>query len=478
LKISVTNFKAITHIEEFSLQSINILTGVNSGGKSSLIQLILLLKQSVEFRSTESPLKLNRPYVSLGKFENILRKQSDSDSVGIVIKLAANELPPRILRLVNKIGGFGNSSPLGRLINNLVLSVKLKQSAKRKIVVEKFELVFCSDDVAYELSITRNSHGKSYRIHTNAPDIFFDNVGSEINNEILKSAQVGFFSFFPDYIETREGEYLGTSMIDQARFALHKIFANTSYIGPLREEPKDFYYQDDDQIDHIGNKGENAAYILAKHAKDQTVYSKCEFNDNGMISRRKVRGTLEAAVNHWMCDIFGLAKEVKVETSKGNSYLYSVYLIGYDGTKVPITHVGFGVSQIFPILVEGLRPTRGNRLIILEQPEIHLHPRVQSLLFDFISSVNKNISFLIETHSDHMITRMRRRIAESDSDELRKKINLTFVEPTSAGVEYSQLDFNMAGSLDAWPEGFFDQYDTEMRALVKAQLLKKKALRQ
>jgi predicted ATPase len=178
-----------------------------------------------------------------------------------------------------------------------------------------------------------------------------------------------------------------------------------------------------------------------------------------------------------MCDVFQLGKQIRVETSKGNRYLYTVSLTGRDGIKVPITHVGFGVSQIFPILVEGLRPGPDGRLVILEQPEIHLHPRVQSLLFDFVYSVSSNVSFLIETHSDHLITRLRRRIAESHSDEIVHNLNLTFVEPVIGGVDYVRLGISDTGSLARWPDGFFDQYDADMRALVRAQANKRIAKR-
>lgn len=474
--ISISNFKAIKHIEKFSLEKINVLTGVNSGGKSSLIQLLLLLKQSVEFRSTDSPLKLNRPYVTLGKFDNILRKDSDTGSIAIGVELAGNEIPIRIRRLMlknNSAKGLQGSNQ----ISKLNLFVSFKKSTKKRIVVDEFEIKLEGDVINHWLKLQRNAHGKSYRVETNAQGVFLDHCESAASNLTQETSQVGFFSFFPDYFDFRDGEFIGSTVIDQTRIALSRIFGKISYIGPLREEPRDFYFQDDDQIEHIGNKGENAAYILAKHAKDQTEYLRYEVGSDGILHGQSVVGTLEDAVNHWMCDIFGLGKEIRVETSKGNSYLYTVSLLGRDGAKVPITHVGFGVSQIFPILVEGLRPSRANRLIILEQPEIHLHPRVQSLLFDFVASVPQNVSFLIETHSDHLITRLRRRIAESDTNNLRNKINLTFVEPTNGGVDYLKLNLNEVGSLECWPDGFFDQYDDDVRALVKAQMKKKKALR-
>ena len=115
-----------------------------------------------------------------------------------------------------------------------------------------------------------------------------------------------------------------------------------------------------------------------------------------------------------------------------------------------------------------MRATPGRRLIVLEQPEIHLHPRVQSWLFDFVRSVS-DASFLIETHSDHFVNRLRRRVAEDASGSLAKRINLTFVNPGEGGANYERLELLDTGSLSNWPVGFFDQYDEDVRALVRAQ---------
>ena len=472
MKISVSNFKAIKTLDLFPIEKINILAGVNSGGKSSLIQLLLLLKQSIDARSAESPLKLNRPYISLGKFENILRKGAGEDALSFTILLDSKELPGFLRRI--KVP-MDKSSSSARTISQVSISASFKRSADR-IVVQRFSIELVGEHETAYLALERNHHGKSYSLDTNAFGWFFqtDEMPMKLRRE---SVQVVFFSFFPDYISSGEDEYYGSRLIDQSRIALQRIFSRISYLGPLREEPRDFYFQDDDQIEHIGNKGENAAYILAKHSKDKTRYLRYSIDSNGIPTYQQDIGTLEEAVNHWMCDVFQLGKQIRVETSKGNRYLYTVSLTGRDGIKVPITHVGFGVSQIFPILVEGLRPGPDGRLVILEQPEIHLHPRVQSLLFDFVYSVSSNVSFLIETHSDHLITRLRRRIAESHSDEIVHNLNLTFVEPVIGGVDYVRLGISDTGSLARWPDGFFDQYDADMRALVRAQANKRIAKR-
>ena len=101
------------------------------------------------------------------------------------------------------------------------------------------------------------------------------------------------------------------------------------------------------------------------------------------------------------------SKLVRIYTQKKHGESYAIVLKNDADIETTIKHVGFGISQVLPIIVEGLLMDTDGTLI-LEQPEIHLHPKVQSLLFDFLYSLviqGKNV--IIETHSDHFITRMR-----------------------------------------------------------------------
>jgi predicted ATPase len=141
--------------------------------------------------------------------------------------------------------------------------------------------------------------------------------------------------------------------------------------------------------------------------------------------------------------------------------------------EITIKHVGFGVSQILPIIVQGLIMPPGGTLV-LEQPEIHLHPKIQSLLFDFLYSLilqGKNI--IIETHSDHFITRMRRRVAEDDESALKDKIKLTFVEQGTTDLIFKSLTLDEYGILNIFPDDFIEMPELELEAIVKAQMKKR-----
>jgi len=118
-----------------------------------------------------------------------------------------------------------------------------------------------------------------------------------------------------------------------------------------------------------------------------------------------------------MCDVFKIGTDLFVEKTND---VYVIYLIGENRIKTTIKHVGFGISQVLPIIVEGLL-MGNNSTIILEQPEIHLHPKIQSLLFDFLYSLTlQGKKVIVETHSDHFITRMRRRVAENMDNSMSK----------------------------------------------------------
>jgi len=167
-----------------------------------------------------------------------------------------------------------------------------------------------------------------------------------------------------------------------------------------------------------------------------------------------------------MCDVFDVAEDIKTEKINDT---YKITLINKAGLPISIKHVGFGISQLLPIVVEGLRmPDNGT--LIVEQPEIHLHPKIQSLLYDFLYGLTKQgKKVIIETHSSHFITRMRRRIAEDESNEMDDNISLTFIEDDI----FRTIELDDYGTLNYYPKDFIEQSNTELRAIVKAQMNKR-----
>lgn len=177
-------------------------------------------------------------------------------------------------------------------------------------------------------------------------------------------------------------------------------------VGPLREYPKRQYVWAGAQPADMGQRGEKVIdALLASRERKQLIRR----------GQGKKSLTVEEYVAWWLREL-GLIHSFEVEPVKVGGNLYQVWVQRSPGSaKVLITDVGFGVSQILPVLTLCYYVPEGST-ILMEQPEIHLHPMVQSGLADvFIDAVKKlNIQIILESHSEHLLKRLQRRIAEEE----------------------------------------------------------------
>ncbi|WP_344904348.1 DUF3696 domain-containing protein [Actinomadura meridiana] len=143
------------------------------------------------------------------------------------------------------------------------------------------------------------------------------------------------------------------------------------------------------------------------------------------------------------------------------------------GLWVPATDSGTGIVQILPFLVrraqDELKPPERDVLELIEEPELHLHPSAQAMLADlYIRAVNNgSVRFLVETHSETFLLRLRRRVAEGDLDA--KRLALYFVDDDGGSSIVRRINVDEFGNVDYWPEGIFDEGFEEVRALAEAQ---------
>ena len=137
--------------------------------------------------------------------------------------------------------------------------------------------------------------------------------------------------------------------------------------------------------------------------------------------------------------------------------------------EVSSSDIGVGVSQLLPVIVAALRPS--TRLIACEQPELHVHPRVQVGIGDLLLQTSKDRSFLIETHSEHLILRILRRVRETSEGELPdgvhpvqpKDISIVYLEPGPGGVKSRKIEVSEDGEfVQRWPQGFFTERGEEL----------------
>ena len=265
-------------------------------------------------------------------------------------------------------------------------------------------------------------------------------------------------------------------LIAEATRYLDNFFASSlKYLGPLRDAPKPLYplAPAADPYD-VGLRGEHTASILELHKNKKIKYIPSANFKLPVIDRRTVTRTLEAAVIDWL-QYLGVASSVKSRDQGKLGHELKVGLSNSDSTH-DLTHVGVGVSQILPILVMCLLADTDSTLVF-EQPELHLHPKVQTLLGDFFLSMALcNKQCIVETHSEYFIDRLRFRIAAASPEkELNSQAKIYFVEKPSQASCFREVVINQYGAILDWPDGFFDQSQQQAEAILTAALAKKRS---
>ncbi len=260
------------------------------------------------------------------------------------------------------------------------------------------------------------------------------------------------------------------NLLDAASDYLDDYFAlSVKYLGPLRDTPKLVYPRPSvaDPND-IGLRGEHTAFILEIHKNKKISYIESSNFNCPEIKKKTTRSTLTAAVQDW-AEYLGLATSV---SSQDRGQLgYQITVEDTVGAAHDLTSVGVGVSQVLPILVMCLL-AKENSTLIIEQPELHLHPKVQSLLSDFFISMTLcNKQCIIETHSECFVERIRYRIAAAaHKSELHDLTKVYFVEKSehTCTSNFSDVEINEYGAILEWPKGFFDEGPTQTGNLLNA----------
>lgn len=239
------------------------------------------------------------------------------------------------------------------------------------------------------------------------------------------------------------------------------------HVGPLRNWPERVYFGTGGKPTSVGGKGEYTQELL-------------------WLDKRIGHENLIRRVNEWLSKLkFDI--QLEIDRIKGDMYQLKVI---QNGLSINAADVGFGISQILPILTEcldystkkfsrnisyypyyrniilhGEIEEKYRKTIICQQPEIHLNPRIQSELGDFFTQIDdSNLSLLIETHSEHILTRLQRRVADRTLDP--KDIAIYFISKDENSSQVKNLTISKRGEFDYWPEGFFqDDYEDTMEIL-------------
>lgn len=524
--IHVTNFKSFKEFN-FDFKKINVILGPNNSGKSNILRLLLLLKQTFT-SSLKSPLILNGSIINLGSYKDITYK-FNGRKIGIDFRIQSpsDELFPELFmdEYENNFYDLKFNYSLDEKLNKIYLSEgKIQnlrgqypiidfQKDKRLIIYnrskEKFlskfnkninDLILLLDSIPdYPTYFSRFDH--TIRLPLKNDDILIDSTSDlkeafDSYKKIFQRFASSQWDFKVDYNRKfinfnnsisrdfeaiygikRINDVLNNSLIGEdesneikgivrncvkltnriielyeefKRVNSHLIrmeddfstyFNGIHYIGPTREPHKRFYSIAGESVKSVGSKGEFLPYLLKKSKEE------LDFRDNKLKD-------LDKKIQKWLVK-FELAKRTEIKQHK-EIELISILLQEYfSGVRVNLHDMGFGTIHVLPIIIESIISDR-DPLLMIEEPAVHLHPKAQSTLGDlFIEIANEDKTIIVETHSEHLIRRIQRRIAENIIS--KEDVIFYYVKIGKEGSELQELRIDEDGFIENIPEGFFDE---------------------
>ena len=359
-KISVRNFKCF---EDFSLplKRVNLLSGIKGMGKSTVIQSLLLLRQSARDGEMKG-LRLNDEYVRLGSGSDILYEKAETEEIELGYE--------------DDFGAF--SWKFGYVSDSDILPL-----------IEKRESV-------QELEICRN---------------------------------------------------------------------NFVYLSAFRIEPQELYrIRNEEEINNreFGNNGEYALQYLNMHG-DDTVTNKYVITDQASDD------SLNSQVRGWMDRISpGVSPRITVNMSQRNSEIRYEYIEGREKTgSYKSMNVGFGITYVLPLIIALVSAKEGD-IILVENPEAHIHPAGQSMLGELIARAGAGgAQLIVETHSDHILNGLRLAVKGKIIPREQTTLSFFYKDPKD-GYRHKCLHPTILpdGRLDSWPKGFFDEWENALYELI------------
>jgi predicted ATPase len=446
-QLSFQNFKSWEDTGEIKLAPITGFFGTNSSGKSAILQFLLMLKQTMESSDRQQVLHTGneKTYVNLGTIYDIAYNHTIPSAITFSLKWDF----PNPLRI------FDPELAKEELfcLNYLEFSSKLELTK---------ELIFLGNFCYKFLS---NSQNISFLFTGMFPEKFMPKSERPLRPYILKSnghelknSKNAMILSSPlknyGFPEQASVAFQNASFLSDFTLSYEKAFQKIYYLGPLREYPQRIYSWAGGEPQDVGHRGELAIPALLASRK------------NNLVNQINI----EEKVAYWLKEL-GLIYSFRVAAIAENRQYYEVRVKrSPNSSEVLITDVGFGVSQILPVLVLCYYAPEGST-IILEQPEIHLHPSVQSGLADVFIDVtqNRQIQIILESHSEHLLHRLQRRIAEEKDGLSNQDISLYFCDMTPEGnSKLTTLEMDDFGNIINWPENFFGDEMGDLFAMTEA----------
>lgn len=447
-RLKFTNFKSWDEAD-LPCGRITGVFGTNSSGKTSLIQFLLLLKQTKDATDRALALDLNGDFVKLGTITDAIRGHDEALDITWEVSF---DLPVELaLRDPGK--------PTSLVARGRRLSLEAKVSVQQQ-APHADSLLYGLGGMQFSLT-PRNAGANQFDLRADAGDgqdlfQFIRTMGRpwQLPGPVKSYA-------FPDQARTY---FQNASFLSDLEAAYESELDRTFYLGPLREFPQRDYLWAHSRPTDVGERGDKAiAAILA--ATDRQ-----EMRNLKHKARLK---PFQEMIAYWLREM-GLIENFRMhEIAPGSNRWQARIMTRPGSSEVLLTDVGFGVSQVLPV-VTLLQYVPPGSTVILEQPEIHLHPLAQAGLADVIiqAATHRNVQVILESHSEHLLLRLQRRIAEQTVSA--NDIKLFFCDAPRGVSKITPLDVDMYGNILNWPDRFMGDAFTET---AKAELARLQRMR-
>jgi len=434
------NFRCFRDTGWLTIRPLTILIGPNNSGKTSVIAPLLLLTQTILCRDRNTALVTRGPLIGAGTFKDIVFNHETDLDVYFGIRFHTHDQD----RSLKKVGEYPPGViELTFAANETPQTCVLKSYAVQDIFKRPFLKRTRLSSGNYSLSGMPKLQGAERRKILDSHPINFLFTPSKTLSQFQIGAK-------PDKIQNirfSEEFSLYLSIISFVFDKLFSIFNNLIYIGPLRERPKRFYEVLGEALESVGPTGERAPNLLRVHYK-------------------KFRQKL----NHWV-RTFEMGQELSFKDLSDDLFEIN-FKSKFSKSKTNIADAGFGASQVLPLITQAIAAAPYS-LTLAEQPEIHLNPKLQCALADlFVEMATTKHRLIVETHSEHLLLRLRRLVASGKISHDDVAIYFVEREGGQSTIRHVPIQKNGHIELADWPTGFFGDTLRESLALAAAQASK------
>jgi hypothetical protein len=512
-QIRLRNFKSIGPEEQtVDLKPLTVLIGRNNSGKSTVIQSLLLLKQTLEDPRPEVQLALQGNYVRATSLRELTHGWPE-DMAGkgpeITLRWESNVAPQKFTSYL-WLQQFESGEPLAgtpvEWLSGLARSCSFVLSGHGQLTSE-MSLCFRELDAAVL--------AQDVALRTLWPDSGMDQVPMRVSwnggSATLSWAREGTLPVKADhFVPYSDSSRLSSSRISYGAIesafevlyetqleAMKLLLASSGYVSSSREEVPPYYARPTSTpTRNMLPDGGNAPELL--YGRQTDVVHRAAMDGVGVpaepfsLPDSILTMPLKEAVN----DVF---RYLGIESSVSFADVQELGLFRMLFGRAPLNHVGRGIGHILPVIVAGLLsdPLLGQKLdpditlsdyldrctyspiLALEELESHLHPKAQTRLAHVLVALARSgRQLIVETHSDHLVRRLRGLVARSEPGSetekwLLENINIVEVEQTPEGVTYlHQAQLTREGSIEKWPADFMDESSDEERAIYFAAMQK------